>query len=125
VRNASFRVVQALARRDFARVVELLADLGHSDEALPKDADGNVWSKERIERALDAYFAEYADIGTDGDARSAARAVIEQSSERAWSLEQILSDPEGNLDWSLKFEVELTASRELNRPVLRLLAIGA
>jgi superfamily II RNA helicase len=125
VRNASFRVVQALARRDFLRVVELLTDLGLSDEVLPKDAEGNVWSKDRIERALEAYFAEYADIGTDGDARSAARAVIERGSERAWTVEQILSDPEGNLDWSARFEVDLTASRELNRPVLRLLALGA
>lgn len=125
LRNASFRIVQALSRRDFIRVTELLADVGVSDEGLPKDADGNVWSKDRLERALDGYFAEYESIGVDADARSAARATIDQSDARVWTLDQALSDPEGNLDWRLSFEVDLEACRQLNRPALRLLSLSA
>jgi hypothetical protein len=36
----------------------------------------------------------------------------------------VLSDPEENLDWRATFAIDLAQSRELNRPVLRLLGIG-
>jgi superfamily II RNA helicase len=123
VRNAAWRFTQALARQDYARAFELLIDVSESDESLPKDPEGNVWTKERFARALAPYWEQHQTMGLDADARSATRSMISQG-QTTWQLEQVLSDPEENLDWRATFAIDLAQSRELNRPVLRLLGIG-
>lgn len=123
LRNASFRLVQALARGAYDRAVAVLQSSSDDEDALPKDEQGEVWSEPRLKAALETYFAEYDAIMMDGDARSAARASIERVSPSLWRLRQVLSDPEDHLEWSARFDVDVTKSRELNRPILKLIAI--
>ncbi len=122
VRNAAWRVVQALSRGAYERVVELLQDLSEDDERLPKDQKGDVWSAPRLNEALSAYWDEYEAILVDADARNPARSIIEHAA-GAWELRQILSDPEAHLEWALDFRVDLDLSRSLNRPIVTLVGI--
>jgi hypothetical protein len=106
VRNELFRRVQwaALDRAD------KLAEL---DPAFGEDAWG---------LALDAYYAQHDSLGTDGDARSAAMLIVDESdaeSTRVWHVRQILADPAGDHDWGIAADVDLAASDEAGAAVVR------
>jgi hypothetical protein len=122
VRNAAWRVVQALARKDAERAVSVLADLGVDQDAHPKDEAGEVWNPPRIQRVMAEYFDEYDSIVLDADARSPARAPLEKGTDR-WLLRQTISDPEEHQEWALCFGIDLAASRDQTRPIMDLVAI--
>ena len=103
VRNAVFRRVELLARRDFPALAELEGRSG--------------WNATRWAEAAGAYFAEHSDIGTGGPARGADRFLVEESGRR-WQVTQVLDDPEGYSDWALVLDVDLDASDEAGEPVL-------
>ncbi len=119
LRNASFRLVQALARRDFDRAIRLLSDMAGEDAKYPKDPKGDAWTPERLAEALAPYFQEHDYIAVDGNARSAARSTIERTPART-SLRQTLSDPADNLDWYFELSVDLAASAEASQVVASL-----
>ena len=95
VRNAAFRRVELLARRDFAALGDIDA--------------GSGWDTPRWEQAAAAYFAEHDSVGIGSDARSADLFIVE-SEGRAWKVTQILDDPTGDRDWVLHLEVDLDRS---------------
>ena len=95
VRNAAFRHVELLARRDYQALGELDSAAG--------------WDAERWREAARAYFAEHDSIGTGADARSADRFDVEDGG-RHWSVTQILDDPAGWAEWTLTLKVDLDAS---------------
>ncbi len=107
VRNATWRVVQALARRDYVRAASLV--------------DGD-WSPERWAEAMGPYWDMHDRILVDPVARSPRNTLIEQGP-GTWRVRQVLADPEDHLEWSLAFAVPLEASRDRGEPVLRLLEI--
>ncbi len=107
VRNAVWRVVQALAKRDYERAAALI--------------EGD-WDEVRIATALEPYWTEHERILVDPVARSPRNTLIDEGHER-WSVRQVLADPDDHLEWSLAFEVPLDPSRELGRPVLRLVDV--
>ena len=113
VRNAVWRVVQALARRDYARAVEQVIAPDGEDE----------WTAERFEEALAPYWAEYDAIRTDPAARSPRNLTVEPTDGR-WRLVQSLVDPDEHLDWFLELDVDLAASREAGAAVVALRRIG-
>ncbi|WBU38381.1 DEAD/DEAH box helicase [Homoserinibacter sp. YIM 151385] len=67
--------------------------------------------------ALDAYYAEHDEIGTDADARSATRVQIRRERSR-WLVRQVLADPAGHGDWGISAEVDLDRSAESGEVVL-------
>jgi len=107
VRNAMFRRVQLAARRATGELGELDPEFG-----------AQAW-----EDALDGYFAEYDEIGTDADARGPALLMINEEPRR-WQVRQIFADPEGDRDWGISAEVDLEASDEAGEPAIRVLAVG-
>jgi hypothetical protein len=108
VRNAAFRRVELLARRDFAG----LGDLdGHSG-----------WDKVRWAEAAREYFAEHDSVGVGAEARSGERFIYVESSPRCWQVTQVLDDPAGYREWVLRFEVDLDASDEAGEAALALTA---
>ena len=111
VRNAVWRVVQALARRDAERAAHLLAIDLRPDEENPLAAP------------LAGYFAEHELMFTDPGARSPRLLTIERRAER-WSIQQILSDPADHHDWQLALEVDLGASREAHAAVFSFVGFG-
>ncbi|WP_233580018.1 RNA helicase [Frondihabitans sp. PhB188] len=109
VRNELFRRVQ-LAARDDAEA------LGELDAAAGFDAD--AWGA-----ALDRYYDEYDTIGTSPAARGASLLVIDEGA-TAWTVRQILDDPEGDHDWGISGTVDLAESNEQGQAVLRVTAVG-
>ncbi len=119
-RNEVFRLVRALAASDFETAVEIVAP-GGLDEA------GEPWTAERFAALGEAFAAEHAALLTTSAARGSEHTRWDRSGETgsdAWGVEQILVDPDGHNDWSLRLDVLLQASREHGHPILRLRALG-
>ncbi|MFF7208975.1 DEAD/DEAH box helicase [Streptomyces sp. NPDC008238] len=112
VRNAMFRRVELAA-------LERFGELGEMDASSGWDAD--AWAE-----AMDAYWDEYEDLGTGPDARGPKLLQIEERpGEGLWKVRQTFADPEGDHDWGISAEVDLTASDEEGRAVVKVTAVGA
>lgn len=123
LRNSCFRLVRAMASRDIARFLQVLAELAPDGAEAGLDPLGEPWTAPKVETLLAPYWEEHQQLLVDADARSAARLGIDRSNPSSWELRQILSDPEENHDWSLCLRVDIDACRQANRPVLSLLAL--
>ncbi|RFA21785.1 DEAD/DEAH box helicase [Subtercola boreus] len=95
VRNELFKRVQLAALDRVDDLGELDAPLGFSRTA---------WAE-----ALDGYYGEYDSIGTGGAARSASLLTIDERRD-VWVVRQTFDDPDGDHDWGIDAEVDLTAS---------------
>jgi len=111
VRNETFRIVRALARRRFGEIEEIVE---------PSDPR---WTVDRLERAMAPFFEAHPALDTGPDARNPASARIDRTPRR-WRVEQVLFDAEGPTEWLLVVRVDLTRSRAEGRPILVLDQIG-
>ncbi len=112
VRSAVFRRVLAAA---YDRIDELeQLDAPHG------------FGADRWEDALDAYFAEYEEIGTGARARSAALLTIDREppSEGGWSFRQVFDDPAGDHDWGIEGLIDLAASEAAGEAVVVVRRVG-
>ncbi|SFD80205.1 Superfamily II RNA helicase [Actinopolyspora alba] len=109
VRNAMFRRVELAARERFDELGELDGEEG--------------WTAEDWQAALDEYFGEHEELGTDADARGPSLFMVTEESQR-WLVRQVFSDPEGNNDWGISAEVDLPASDEAGVAVVRVTDVG-
>ncbi|WP_407943823.1 DEAD/DEAH box helicase [Marisediminicola senii] len=119
--SGNVRAFRVLVRNEMFRRVQLAAlekwdELGELDAAAGFDAD--AWAD-----ALDPYWDEHDSIATDADARSAAMLVIDEQP-RAWTVRQILADPEGDHDWSISATVDLEESDAAGVAVVRVTSVG-
>ncbi|SCK08772.1 Helicase conserved C-terminal domain-containing protein [Streptomyces sp. WMMB 714] len=111
VRNAMFRRVELAALDKVAELGELDADAGWDEDA---------WGE-----AMDAYWDEYDDLGTGPDARGPRLLQIEEVPEEAlWRVRQTFADPAGDHDWGISAEVDLTASDDEGRAVIKVTSVG-
>lgn len=106
VRNQAFRFLRLLARREIASAKAMLER-------------GDPWAtSDALEAQLERYFAEYAEMRIDAEARAQKNAPLETIDAATLRLRQIILDPEENRDWSIAFRVDLERSRDEGRPVL-------
>ncbi|MBQ0985697.1 DUF3516 domain-containing protein [Streptomyces sp. F63] len=111
VRNAMFRRVELAAIGKYAELGELDAESGW---------DADAWAD-----AMEAYWDEYDDLGTGPDARGPKLLRIEEDTEHGlWKVRQTFADPDGDHDWGIGAEVDLAASDEEGRAVVRLTDVG-
>lgn len=111
VRNAMFRRVELAALDKVEELGELDADSGW---------DADAWAE-----AMDAYWDEYEDLGTGPDARGPKLLQIEEDPEHGlWRVRQTFADPNGDHDWGISAEVDLAASDEEGRAVVRVTSVG-
>jgi hypothetical protein len=103
IRNAAFRRVELLARRDYGALGALDAACG--------------WDAQRWADAASGYFAEHDSIAIGADARSAALFRLE-TGDRGWRVTQTLEDPAGYREWVLRLEVDLAASDQTGQPAV-------
>ncbi len=109
VRNAVFRRVELLARRDFVALGQL---------------DGAVgWDSRRWEEAAAAYFCEHPRIGTGPAARATELFLVERDARR-WEVTQVLDDPSEWREWVLRLVVDLDASDAAGDAVVRMLDLA-
>jgi superfamily II RNA helicase len=121
--TANARAFRVLVRNAMFRRVELAA-LEHYDELAELDS-GAGWDADAWADAMDAYWDEYGELGTGPDARGPKLIQIEERpGEALWRVRQVFADPEGDHDWGVSAEVDLTASDEQARAVVRVTAVG-
>ena len=111
VRNAMFQRVEHIGTRQWQEL-----------EALDGE-DG--WSAQRWFDAMAPYFEEHGTLGTGPDARNPALLVVDEHPVEhpgCWLVNQILDDPAGDRDWRITAEVDLAASDESGRAIVRILA---
>jgi len=123
IKNASFRLVRAMAGRDSERFLSILEELAGDD--LREPGTDEPLTALGIERLLEPYWAEHPSLLVDANARSSARVSIERSPNELWQVRQTLSDPEENHDYAFSFVVDLSASRQSERLVMRWLGLAA
>ncbi|MFI9101263.1 DEAD/DEAH box helicase [Streptomyces fildesensis] len=111
VRNAMFRRVELAALEKYNVLAELDAESGW---------DADAWAE-----AMDAYWDEYDDLGTGPDARGPKLLQIEEQPEHSlWRVRQTFADPNGDHGWGISAEVDLAASDEEGRAIIRVTAVG-
>ncbi len=111
VRNAMFRRVDLMARRQWW-------PLGELDAA-------NGWDAERWAAAGEEYYAEHADVGTGAHARAPSMLQITQEREpRRWHVRQVIDDPDGDGDWGITAELDLDECDDAGAAVVRLLDVA-
>ena len=111
IRNEVFRLLRALAKKDWAAAVAML----------PQDAEPS-WTPEGLEATLAPYFVEHQILRTDPAARVPERTVVKRG-EGAWEVAQVLVDAEGPTPWALECIVDLERSRRDGKPSLVLRSI--
>ncbi len=111
VRNAMFRRVELAALEKYTELAELDTDSG--------------WNADAWADAMDAYWDEYDDLGTGPDARGPKLLQIEEEPEHGlWRVRQVFADPRDDHDWGISAEIDLAASDEESRAVVRVTAVG-
>jgi hypothetical protein len=99
---------------------------GLAELAPPKDTDGQPWTADRLDAAMEAYELEHERICLDPNARNTRHTyVVPSEDKKTWRVQQMLVDPEEANDWVAEFEVDLAQSRALGEPVLQLRRIGS
>jgi hypothetical protein len=94
--------------------------------APPKDADGQPWTADRLDAAMEAYELEHEHLCLDPNARNTRHTyVVPSEDKKSWRVQQMLVDPEEANDWVAEFEVDLSQSRALGEPSLQLRRIGS
>jgi superfamily II RNA helicase len=93
-------------------------------DVAPDDA-ADPWSAERLRALRDAHRVQHGGLRLDPEARNLRHTRVEPSPDgHRWRVEQMLVDGEDLNDWAAELEVDLAASRALERPVIRLLRLG-
>jgi hypothetical protein len=104
---------------------------GRDEEAFlaidsPTDDDGQPWTPERLGAAREAHRAEHpGGVRLDPEARNLRHTHVEPVDDGAgWLVQQMIVDADGLNDWVLALDADLSASREIGEPVLKLLRLG-
>ncbi|GAB3622163.1 DEAD/DEAH box helicase [Mariniluteicoccus endophyticus] len=117
VRTAMFRRVELAARDRF----EELAAMEASECAKTDPPLEVVMTVDRWDDALGAYFDDHDEILVDAEARGPGLFMVDKGA-KAWTVRQIVHDPEGDHDWQMLAEVPLEASDLAGSAVVRTLA---
>ncbi len=110
VRNAMFRRVELLSRRQWHDLAQL-------------ETEPAGWEAEQWQEAGEAYFAEHDEVGAGPDARGPALLQIEKQPD-LWRVAQVIDDPAAEHDWRITAEVDLGRSDELGVPSVRVVAFA-
>ncbi|MFJ6748599.1 MULTISPECIES: DEAD/DEAH box helicase [unclassified Streptomyces] len=121
--TANARAFRVLVRNAMFRRVELAA-LDKVEELGEMDAESG-WDVDAWGDAMDAYWDEYDELGTGPDARGPKLLQIQEDAEHGlWKVRQTFADPNGDHDWGISAEVDLAASDEEGRAVVRVTDVG-
>ena len=111
--SANPRALRVMVRQSMFRRIELVS-LGRY--AALAALDGGL-TEEEWAAAAAGYHAEYDDLGTGPQARGPALFRVAEE-DGHWVVAQILDDPDGDRDWRITAELDLTATDEAGEVVL-------
>ena len=112
VRNASFRLLQLLARGHYQQL----------SDSVETPAGQPSWSALRLEQAIAPFYHEHDHIRTDPAARGSNTLLIDKQDGK-WHLQQILLDAEDHNDWVMEYEIDLSAADEAGHPPMKLMRL--
>jgi hypothetical protein len=99
---------------------------GTANAAPVADSEGNPWTPDRLKQILEAYHADHQHLCLDPNARNIRHTYVTPSDDKkTWRVQQMLVDPEEHNDWVAEFDVDLSQSRAVGEPLLRLRRIGS
>jgi hypothetical protein len=110
VRNALFRWLQLLSKRDYDNCAKLTS--------------AQLSNPESISLALEPYWQEHDVILVDPEARSAKWFMSGERSIDRWLVTQIICDPQGFQEWRVQAEIDLAASRLIGEVVLQVVSVA-
>src|SRR3954469_6013481 len=117
IRNRIFSFLRGLVIGDYEPAVATLAS--------PLDPDGQAWTGGRLQQVMDTYHTAHEHLCLDPNARNVRHTYVKSAEDKkTWRVQQMLVDPQENNDWVAEFDVDLTESRKLGEPFLRLRRIG-
>ena len=123
------RAFRIMVRNEVFRWVQLLSGRRLDDhEALAEvpTVDDSRRTVDDVTSAIAPYWEEHSVLPTDSHARGGAFFVLDDSGgigTTRWPVVQTIADPEGHHEWVLEGQVDVEASREAGRAVVRLGAI--
>ncbi len=118
IRNRIFTILRGLVIGDLESAIAGLSS--------PADAEGQSWTPQRLEQALEAYHAEHERICLDPNARNIRHTYVKPTDDKKNLIaQQMLVDPEEHNDWVAEFEVDLAESKKSGEPFLKLRRLGA
>jgi hypothetical protein len=98
----------------------------NENQSLCMSAAREEWTAERLRQAVEAYHTGHQRICLDPNARNVRHTYVRPSEDKKnWRVQQVLVDPDEHNDWIVEFEVNLTASRTAEEPVIGLARIAA
>jgi superfamily II RNA helicase len=109
VRNAMFRRVELAALRRYEQLGELEAESG--------------WDAVDWREAMEDYYSEHDELRTGPDARGPKLLLIDQEA-GLWKVRQIFDDPAGDHDWGISAEIDLAASDEAGKAMVRVTEVN-
>ncbi len=108
VRAEMHRLVQALARADYAEAASLVRE---GDPA---------WDEARFTAELAPFLAEHGKVTFSVAARQPTLTVVDKEAERRWRVRQVLIDEPGDNDWAIFGVVDLAARKSADEPLVEL-----
>ncbi len=102
IRNATFGVLRALARGDFATALGGMTGVAELE----------------LSARMTEYFEQCGELAVDPQARNPKYLQIVSKDEKSWHVEQTLCDAEEPTDWALNLTVDLAESGVQGHPVL-------
>jgi hypothetical protein len=111
IRTEVHRLLVALARKDHEAAAAALAP-------------GAGWTPAQLEEAMAPYWAEHTRVDTTPAARRPQHTFVKDLGERRWEVVQRVVDEAGEVDWMLQCEIDLSAPRDPDLPLLTLVRIG-
>ncbi len=116
IRTEIHRVIGALARKRYDDALEALRS--------PADAEGNVWTADRLKTALAPYYQDHSTFLLTPEARHPRNTTVKETAPLRYEITQRLVDPEGHNDWVLTARVDLQSGLPADGPLIELDGLG-
>ena len=118
IRNQIFIFLRALVVANYETAIASLDS--------PLDSDHTAWTPDRLDKIMETYEAGHERLCLDPNARNVRHTYVTPSEDKNfWRVQQMLVDPKADNDWVTEFTVDLNASRQSGKPILRLQRIGS
>jgi superfamily II RNA helicase len=113
IRNELHMLLKAIQAKDY----ELACTLIHQSEE-------NEWTAEMFAEAMEPYYQEHQAIDITPLARQTRNTIFIKKAPRLWKATQKIIDFEGDHDWVIDCQVDMTRPRDESLPLIELLDIG-
>ncbi len=118
------RAFAARVRADLHRLLGALARRSWEEAAAALWQPGGEWTPRRLEEAMAPYWTEHPRIDVTPAARRPHHTFLDQAGPRRWKAVQRIVDEAGEVDWMLECQVDLSAERDPDLPLVELVRIG-